>query len=65
VGARVGDSLIGATIVGPGVEKCGELVGALPLVDGTGGSGWGIRRPRRASGCGRRGSPLTVGRGGG
>lgn len=29
VAARVGDSLIGATMLGPGVEKCDEVDGAL------------------------------------
>ena len=41
VGARVGDSLIGVTMVArlaPSVEKCGEMVCVSWLVDGSGGS---------------------------
>ena len=63
LGARVGDSLIGATMVAPGVEKYGEVARASRLVDGSNGSGRGVRRGRRSSGCGRRGSSLTVGGG--
>lgn len=65
VGARVGDSLIGATMVVPGLEKWGEVAGAPWLVDGTDGSGRGARRDSCASGFGRWGSSLTVGGGGG
>ena len=63
VGARVGDSLIGATMVPPGVEKCGEVACTSRLVDGSDGSGRGVRRGRHASGCGRQSSSLTVGGG--
>lgn len=52
-------------MVVPGVEKCDEVAGVPWLVDATDGSRRGVRRARRASGCGRRGSSLTVGRAGG
>ena len=48
--ARVGDSLIGATMVVPGVEKCGEVVGAPTWL--VGGAEGPVCRERRASGRG-------------
>ncbi len=64
VPARVGDSLIGATMVAPGTAKCGEIAGASRLVDGTDEPGFGARRASSASGRGRRCSSLTMEGGG-
>jgi hypothetical protein len=65
VPARVGDNLIGATMVAPDVAKCEEVVDAPRLLDGTDGLGCGARRASCASGRGRRCSSLIVGGGGG
>ena len=56
--ARVGDSLFGATIVAPGVEKYGEVARVSRLVDGSDGLGRGVRRGKSTSGCGRQSEPL-------